>query len=66
LCGSKGIRTPDPLHAMQVRYRAAPWTPVVANKGNSVRLLHPDTSGDTEAAVRVSNLQDWQVIRSDR
>ena len=26
--GSKGIRTPDPLHAMQVRYRAAPWTPV--------------------------------------
>lgn len=24
--GSKGIRTPDPLHAMQVRYRAAPWT----------------------------------------
>ena len=26
--GSKGIRTPDPLHAMQVRYRAAPWTHV--------------------------------------
>ena len=25
-CGSKGIRTPDPLHAMQVRYQAAPWT----------------------------------------
>jgi hypothetical protein len=24
--GSKGIRTPDPLHAMQVRYQAAPWT----------------------------------------
>src|SRR5690606_35355088 len=27
--GSKGIRTPDPLHAMQVRYRAAPWTRAV-------------------------------------
>jgi hypothetical protein len=24
--GSEGIRTPDPLHAMQVRYRAAPRT----------------------------------------
>src|SRR5688572_670062 len=36
--GSKGIRTPDPLHAMQVRYRAAPWTHAV--KDNLYRLLH--------------------------
>jgi hypothetical protein len=30
--GSKGIRTPDPLHAMQVRYRAAPWTHIVSRR----------------------------------
>jgi hypothetical protein len=39
-CGSKGIRTPDPLHAMQVRYRAAPWTPDHLQEGNYDRLLH--------------------------
>ena len=33
--GSKGIRTPDPLHAMQVRYQAAPWT-----QTSFPRLLH--------------------------
>ena len=42
ICGSKGIRTPDPLHAMQVRYRAAPWTlgvlPTV--KGGNLSRLH--------------------------
>jgi hypothetical protein len=41
--GSKGIRTPDPLHAMQVRYRAAPWTHLSYSRYrecNFSRLLH--------------------------
>ena len=44
--GSKGIRTPDPLHAMQVRYRAAPWTLGVPHPGfadcNLPRLLQTE------------------------
>jgi hypothetical protein len=53
-CGSKGIRTPDPLHAMQVRYRAAPWTHIrlfLFRKGNLNRLLHRLTVFDTRAKI---------------
>ena len=30
ICGAKGIRTPDPLHAMEVRYQLR-YSPVLAN-----------------------------------
>ncbi|MCU1404989.1 MAG: hypothetical protein JWQ43_1292 [Glaciihabitans sp.] len=49
-CGSKGIRTPDPLHAMQVRYRAAPWTHssvLLFRKGNLNRVLQTRAGSDT-------------------
>ncbi|MCU1584057.1 MAG: hypothetical protein JWM49_613 [Microbacteriaceae bacterium] len=41
-CGSKGIRTPDPLHAMQVRYRAAPWTHTADLDRSSKKATTPD------------------------
>ncbi len=44
--GSKGIRTPDPLHAMQVRYQAAPWTRTfpLERQRNLSRLLQMNRS----------------------
>ena len=31
ICGAKGIRTPDPLHAMEMRYQLR-YSPIVEKK----------------------------------
>jgi hypothetical protein len=45
--GSKGIRTPDPLHAMQVRYQAAPWTRAPGKPGQPVKSTTGYAAGNS-------------------
>ena len=59
-CGSKGIRTPDPLHAMQVRYQAAPWTHIANPDRSSGKATAPDYYRSIPRLDKRGDRADWQ------
>ena len=60
--GSEGTRTPDPLHAMQVRYQLR-HRPVTSQylRDNLFRLLHQDCAERTQEGLQGSPSIDAQV-----
>src|SRR5215469_5473749 len=61
LCGAEGIRTPDPLHAMEVRYQlryspARPWTDEPGHEGQTFEDRTSTVKRSYPAAAATSTL----------